>query len=342
MTDRKMDDSDIVAVKKTGKKKGLFVGGAICVLLGAGYFTVSSVASSRAEDRIRTFLHENRLDRRVQYKDISASVFGTVTLSKVRVDMGGGYTTINNVELSNIDIDDQTNIIESINIKLYDINTPIDSISGRNAIALGVTNLQGHIMIDYEYDPSRDHMSTMVNVSLPKIGEFESEVRLNRFQVPMMIRPENFDSLRGIDNLLKLFSQGQLEYASVSLEDKGLGDRIIDYKSAELGLAMPLSEYRQKLSDKFAQSSQYFPSQTEFQKESFSILGRVLSEGGGKLSIQFEPEYPVSLSEVGQSAMMLMWGGFSFNRDFQRKISDNADVLSDMMRQGVLKISYDD
>ncbi len=69
------------------KQKLKWIVPGVVVGLGVLWWGASWYASSKAEDRLRAKLAEYGMQDRVHWKELSASIFGTVTLKDVTVDM---------------------------------------------------------------------------------------------------------------------------------------------------------------------------------------------------------------------------------------------------------------
>lgn len=343
MTDQNVTGTGNVPGKKNNTKLIAGIAGGVVVALGIIYFAVSSYVQGQAEDRLSTFLHDNKLDRHIRYKEVSASILGNVTLQNVRIDLDNGQSgTVDAVTLSNIDIEDRSGVLNSVDIDMQNVDLPFPPQNVRGPATLGLDALHGNITVEYEYDPGPGHMSSVVNVALADLGKVKVELRLNRFTLPSLINRIDFSDVRQSNQILQSLSKAELEYAGISLTDDGLEKRVLDYKSAEKGMAMPADDYRDTLLAKFKKELDRRPPANDLERKAAEVYEGFLSNGSGEVSVQYQPEYPISFNDIGGNMMMLMFGGFGGLGGIERQASQNGDALSDLMRKDVLKISYDD
>lgn len=249
-------------------KKLSVIIGAVVVLLLAVWFGGSWYASNTAKDKLEEFVYGNGLQKVVHWDDVSASLFGSTTVSNLNIDLGGIVYNIEKLEIHDF--------VDDYDRKLFDISlhglanqdgVAPSFISNELSFVLGAVKLAPadiNFKVDIDY-ADNDGMLDF-DVEVPDVGSLSGgmnikDVRAVRSAVEDMQRKNTkkggfpsigklndaINDIRFLDGELSFKENGFIKrglalyqrYSVVPLPDKDLDDM---RKQATKELALQIKE----------------------------------------------------------------------------------------------------
>ncbi|WP_319466461.1 hypothetical protein [uncultured Pseudodesulfovibrio sp.] len=163
---------------------------AVAAILACAYLASSSYVNGYATDRIESFLIKNNLDNVVKYESISASLLGRACINNVVIS-----DNVADVEIGSIcvdDIDEKNENITGLSIFANGLNVPLARIARKNlywvknasnpvfrVLAVGATDFACNLVVNYDYDPSRQVASMSVSNFIPELGSVNIQYRFD-------------------------------------------------------------------------------------------------------------------------------------------------------------------
>lgn len=331
--------------KKRGKIP-LIAGGIAAVILIGGYFVAQSQIADSAEGEITRFLRENQLDRAIRYRDLEASLFGqSVTLNNVRMDLGDAQGTIEEITISDFELDERSGHLNSVNLRIANADFPIlpsrsswlRKASTPPPYLIGIDALRGDIDLNYEYDNVDGKLATSMEFEFPSLVAGTFNINVGNINLPPVDRmsPKNFG------NTLKLLEdagKANLQAIALTVTDLGLEDKVSEYMSVETGAALDASSYRAHMYQTLTTKIENNPPRNAFESRMADIAKSALQSSGGTLSVAYEPEYPTTFEEIGSRMFGVMMGGFGA---LGQSAMRNGEVFEDLLDRDVLQIEFD-
>lgn len=295
------------------------------VVVGVGVFWwgISAYASSKAEDRLRQALAEYGLQHRVHWKDLSASVFGTVTLKDVTVDLErDGALKAERVKVSDL-IDDRDR--QRINLQVEGLSEAGDQASsfllGKTVgLPTGRANLppmDASVKLDARYDDDEAEVA----VVLRQKDALDAEYRMRVTQIGALrdlARAANSGGANelsalgmggmGIFGALSSLSRISLASLEAKVEDRGMVERGITlYKRHNVPLQVDGGSARSQRNKAFEQSIETWQADcqrngvallTQSPEKSCRAAARFLSGDKRTLHLTVSPKTPVSVEQL--------------------------------------------
>lgn len=242
----------------TREKTLLAAAGVILVLIGGGWAFARHEATSIAKDRVDGYIIRYNLRGKVTYEDLSASPFGSATLSDVRVILSPGNSiAIASLDVSNIDM--KADELRAITISAHGAQVPLLAIAReensngklpRNLIGMGYTILSGDIGASIRYDEQRGTLALESTGNIKDAGSWKARLSFANIEPGAMsalysltsaLKQENGLAIlaaagQGIQNLNSL----AIEDAEVILDNSGIHER--DRQVTDLDLPPDLTD----------------------------------------------------------------------------------------------------
>ncbi|MBF0325552.1 MAG: hypothetical protein HQL42_10815 [Alphaproteobacteria bacterium] len=168
------------------KNKTLIVAGLVMIVAGGGWMIAKSKATAQAKDAIDGFLIRTKLAAEVRYRDLSASPFGSATLSGVTL----GASSPTPVVVGSIDISDiemKGDQLRAIRIVAKDAEIPLLSIARqqhrpddmmKTAIGLGYSRVTATLETAIRFDESKGALAVDSSGKVADGGSWDARVRL--------------------------------------------------------------------------------------------------------------------------------------------------------------------
>lgn len=230
----------------TNQKKLLIAAGVAVVLIGGGWTFAKYKATSVAKDQIDGYIIRHNLGGQVSYEGLSASPFGSVTLSGVRMTVSpANNVTIGSLDISNVEM--KYDQIRSISISARDIQIPLLAIVKedlvreeliRNLIGEGYVTLTGSASSSMRYDDQRGTLALETAGDIQDVGSWKEKVSFAN------VDPSAMNALYGLANAPKVTNdlatlgtlglalQGlaslSLAEAELSVDNSGIHKRTLD------------------------------------------------------------------------------------------------------------------
>lgn len=226
------------------------VGAALVVVVG-GWLFAKHQATSIAHDKIDGFIIRNNLREVVSYADLSASPFGSVSLSGVKVKISPAAAVV----VGSLDISD----IKMKNDQLYGISlaakrtelpvlqlareNPRDS-SLREAVGLGYTTLTGDLSVAVDFDDAKGTLAFETTGEVKEAGGWKAKLRLAGIDAQAVALLSQMAASGGKMNGLEMMASAGMQLqrlatvslaeADFSVDNGGLYKRNQDLTSAEM------------------------------------------------------------------------------------------------------------
>lgn len=225
------------------KNKVLIGAGAALVVVVGGWFLVKQQAAAAARDRIDGFLIRNNLRETVSYDGLSASPFGSVTLSGVKVKLSPAATvSVDSLALSGLEM--KNDQLRGLDLEADGIDVPLLAMTradrhrdGQSVelIGLGYTNLTGKLSLSAHYDDQKQTIAVETAGDVKDAGAWKLKLGLGG------VDPRAVTALSGLNAsaaqanplaLLGMAGQGlqylgslTLSVAEISVDNAGLTKR---------------------------------------------------------------------------------------------------------------------
>ncbi|ALM86561.1 hypothetical protein [Bordetella sp. N] len=154
------------------------IAGGVVVVLGAIWYGLGAYASSKAEDRLVAYLDKNGQRANVQWKSVSASIFGSATIEGVTIGAPGKpMALIERVKVSGVrdDRDRQSGDVVLENATLPDGKSPLTQLSV--FLQAGKADLPA-ATLNVRWDYRRDDDKAEVNVGLRQPKALDADLAL--------------------------------------------------------------------------------------------------------------------------------------------------------------------
>jgi hypothetical protein len=156
------------------------------VLLAGGYVVAQHQASAVAKARIAAFLSRTGLSSSVTYEEISASPFGTATLSKVTLKVPGQGTVarIGSLDISGVDTKGDT--LLGVKLAARSVDVPVLQIARNDReatfaaelLGYGYTSLKGNITIAVRFGDADRTLGLTISGDSADLGSLSGSVKL--------------------------------------------------------------------------------------------------------------------------------------------------------------------
>ncbi len=177
------------------KRKPLLIGGAaLAVVVVGGWLVASHIATKTAKDKVDTFLIRNNLTGVVSYGGISASPFGSATLSHVLVrdSSGAAVAKFGSVEISDLRVKDGA--VLGAKVSLASAAIPLLPMARQNPgdatlaglVGLGYTTLTGNLSVAEHFNAERGRFSLNIRSDIDGMGRLKLRLKLNDIDPGMM------------------------------------------------------------------------------------------------------------------------------------------------------------
>jgi hypothetical protein len=213
------------------KQTKIIAGAAIVILVGGGWLFAKHQATSIAQDRIDGWIIRHDLRGKVAYDDLSASPFGSATLTGVKVKVSPTIT-IGVASLDVSDLEMKYDQLRSVNIAARGMQVPLLAIAReqplaaggglREAVGMGYTTLTGDLSVALRYEDTKGTISFETTADFEDAGSWKVNVSLGG------IDPSGIDALNGIASasaqtngmdILAAAGQGVRSLASLNLTE---------------------------------------------------------------------------------------------------------------------------
>lgn len=228
------------AVQAHGKKAGMAVG-ALVVMGVVGWFAAGHVASSRAKDAVEGFLIRNNLQGVVSYGDVSATPFGNVTISQVRIVAADLSQPI---QISSVSISDFNPelpwksgkvAVKSAQVPVLDMAKRQHDMSALGYAALGYTNVMLDSSLSWSGDNNARKLSVISSGEAHDVGSWKVKLDLANIDpsglaslpgLYQSVRSSNFlGALPQVMQALSTLSGTSLSQADISIDDSDFAKR---------------------------------------------------------------------------------------------------------------------
>lgn len=179
---------------ESNRKKIVISAAAVAVLLGIGWTFVKHQATSAARDRIEAFLIRSKLYSNVAYRGVSASPFGSVTLSDVTIrDFDGAVVAkIGSLEFSNMET--KEDLLMGIKVTADSFEMPLLPLArGKwhtpmivSAIGMGYATLKGTLSLSGRFDDQRQTLSIETDDDIQDVGLLDAKIQLDNINSLML------------------------------------------------------------------------------------------------------------------------------------------------------------
>jgi hypothetical protein len=232
----------------TTKQKTLIAAGAVAVILVGGWLYAQHRATAVARDVVDGFIIRHDLRGQVSYDALSASPFGSMSVSGVRIKLSPTTAiTLSSLDIS--DLESKHDQLSSVSLEASGVEVPVlamarDKASGldlRDALGLGYTKLSGRASLALHYDDMKGSASIESAGEMKDAGSWKAKISLAG------IDPNSVNALSGMadghaqaNGLARLLAAGQglaslmLVEADVSLDNAGIHKREVTLTDQDL------------------------------------------------------------------------------------------------------------
>jgi len=237
----------------SANKRRLAVGfAALVVVMGGGWAFAKHQATSIARDRVDGFLLRYNLRANVAYDDISASPFGSATLTGVVIKDPHGSVMAKVGALGVSGIEMKGDVLQGITVAAKSFEVPFLPLTRGwlrdpvtyNLIGMGYTTITGDISVAGRIDDKDGTFSFETKGSLRDLGDWRGKLKLGGVSAAALgplsalsqTDPNNPFAALGpaIIGLSTLAQQTTLAEISLSLDDSGYFKRNKEVTNAEL------------------------------------------------------------------------------------------------------------
>jgi len=182
----------------TKQHKIAIAAGLVVVTVGGGWLFAKHQANVIAKDQIDGFIIRHNLGGTVAYRELSASPFGSATLSDVSVRLSPA-TAITVGSLSVSDLTMKNNQVRGFTVTAEQAQVPLLALAREHrdnsfaeALGLGYTVLGGNITLSAHYDDEKNLIAIESAGAVDDAGSWEAKIKLGG------VSPYAIDSLAAI------------------------------------------------------------------------------------------------------------------------------------------------
>lgn len=247
--------------------KPLIAAGVALIILGGGWMYAKHQATVIAKDRIDGFLIRNNLTAQVSYQDLSASPFGSATLSGVKLaSPSGSAVSIGSLEISDVEM--KGDQLRAVRISAEKAEVPLLAMARqqrnpdkvlREAIGLGYTSLTGSVDALLRYDEQKAAIDFETSGEIRDLGTWTAKLRVANLDAAtintLYALSNNAAQLGGLALLSVMGQAGEaltrlsLAEADVAIDNSGLFKRaneITDHDMPSEGAAEVSSAFDER------------------------------------------------------------------------------------------------
>ncbi|WP_159990913.1 hypothetical protein [Pelistega ratti] len=297
-------------------KKSFLIPTASTIILVAGWFITSSIATNKAEEKINTFLSDSGLQSIVQYDHIKASPFGTVTLDKVSIKKESLLTTIEKVIIHHYE---NTEDAKAIDIEAIGI----DDSKGIIAITRTLAHETAY------FKPTLSHLRLQVNAienkgsinadyNVPHVAQFNLSFDLNNTKpILNLLNQKSKPSTKEFAFSMAMSGEKALEKvalskANIHIKDDSGMERVVNLFKRYNTTPLPSEDiektqnkhYQEKIDgivnaclSNFNPDNQVFI-KVEDSKDAYHNLKDFLLLKNQSLTINITPEHPITIDRL--------------------------------------------
>lgn len=176
------------------KNQAIAAACAAVVLLGGGWMYAKHQATAAARDQIDGFLVRRNLSGQVSYTDVSASPFGTATISGVEIKSGPRAP----IKIASLDVSDlnlRGDKVYGIHLAVNQADFPVLDMARDDGklnsttaemLGLGYKRLVVNALINFDYDDKKEALEVEMGGDLKDAGKWKAKVRLSGLD-PMLV-----------------------------------------------------------------------------------------------------------------------------------------------------------
>lgn len=205
-------------------------GAAILVMIGGGWLFAKHQATSIAQDQIDGFIIRHDLRGKIAYDDLSASPFGSISLSGVKLKLSpANIISIASLDISHVEM--KYDQLRSITLAARGAEIPLLSIAReqgnadaalRGAIGMGYTTLKGDLGLSLRYEDVKGTLSVETTGTVTDAGSWTAKLSLGNIDPTSVSTLYNMANVPAQANpfaILAAAGQGLQGLASVSLAE---------------------------------------------------------------------------------------------------------------------------
>lgn len=306
-------------------KKYAAIGAAVVGVAVIGWFALSHVATSRAEESIHAFLAKHDLRQTVSWKNLSASPFGTVTIKDIAIRQSrDGMLHVRHVQLSDfVDNADQ----KRVHLKVEGLadeqgHSPLGTSGALNRG--GITQLPP-LSFEVKWDMRLKDDEAAMELSFDQPDALQGELALDIQRIAGLARFAEgkqqsaqanpfAPSLMGGFGVLQAIGAVELRSVSANVKDQGQMARTIalhkrysfnvppeETNAAKFRNAAFKAEMDQSRSGCIELTKKSYPGLTKGE-DSCEALADFLSGKSSRLSVKAQPAQPVSVAQLMEAA----------------------------------------
>lgn len=235
-------------MKVSKKAASALVLGAL-VVAGGGWTLAKRHATAQARDLVDGFLIREGLNGRINYADLSASPFGSVSLQGVTVTLSPDAV----VRAASVDVSDialQNGEIRKARLSASGADVPVLAMARadrynhalRDMVSLGYTSLRGDVSLALDYDDQRQSLSLETSGTVRDAGGWSARLRMEGIDPAMVatarrLASGNFNPLElmgaAAQNMDMLFRVALAE-ADVTVDNSGIRRRERDIVATDV------------------------------------------------------------------------------------------------------------
>lgn len=283
-------------------KRHIQIGVAACIVfLATGWFALSKYAAGVARDEIDGFLVRNNLQGVVAYDGITATPFGTVTISDMMLGSPqGGRIKVRELVISGVQHENDR--LVAVEAKARKADIPLlelrrnRGISDTTLLALGYTRLIGDCSMGFHYDSKRRTLDVSLGGKFDGLGEMQAQLGLGGVDPTLMGMSREF--ARFADNPLGLLALlGTLQSVTLSKNTLFLDSGPVHKRAAQITDAGTPSEQRAGTPVEWPlkENSLVMAGMRPSQAKELYIAGEKWAKEGGVLKVETHLDAPVPL-----------------------------------------------
>lgn len=272
-------------------KKVVLVG---AVFLAVVYFGGSMLATQKAEEAMQAVVNETRgFGAQISYEDLSASVFGSVTIDDLMIDTRIGKVLIDELYIE--EFEQEQNMLSEIAMEADDIRVtgfPINN-NPRDLFEAFIYLLQQEgneidLALALEIDIDEDEAELeALRIDGDDIGELHASMKLRGLKKLQGLQNQSL-LLMGTVMLQELV----VHEASLSLEDDGILDALLESEAKQKGVSA--ESLRESATERGKKAKDRATDTTEKQ---LAEAGIALLEGDG-ITLTLDEDTPVALGQL--------------------------------------------
>ena len=222
------------------KKASLIVGACAIAVLGGGWAYASHKATAIARDLIDGFLIRHHLADTVSYGGLSASPFGSVSLSDVKIKPDPNVVvTIKSVDVSDVDV--ANDIPRAFNITIDDANIPLLAIARgtrdrgyAKAIGYGFGELHTSGKVAFHYSTDTRRMTFKSSIDVRDAGSWDMSLALDDVSPGLFQATSALSNAAANNNSLAALFEGSLTGLQVSLSQISLAEASMSIDTSKI------------------------------------------------------------------------------------------------------------